>query len=95
MEKDYRDYGHDLDNTDTLLEGDWASPPRSTSPAASWRPGWSDRRRRRWQRCRSSCRCFPPTLLHHGEVVYRDDVPLGDVHAASYGTPSVAPSASR
>ena len=27
----------------------------------------------------------PAPLLHHGEVVYRDGVPLGDVRAASYG----------
>jgi glycine cleavage system aminomethyltransferase T/glycine/D-amino acid oxidase-like deaminating enzyme len=86
MEKGYRDYGHDIDNTDSVLEAglgfavdlDKAFIGRDAVAAekANGTP-----RRRLVQVLVSD----PEPLLFHAEVVHRDGVPVGYIRAASYG----------
>ena len=85
IEKGYRDYGHDIDNTDDpLMAGfsfaiDWdhdfvgrdaLQPKRDIAPAA---------------RLVSVLCLDPEPLMYHAEVLRRDDVEVGYVRAASYG----------
>lgn len=91
MEKAYRDYGHDIDNTDCPLEaglgfalaldkpdfiGRDAVLARKTANAASAGPA------RRLVQVRL---LDPEPLLFHAELVLRDGEPVGYVRAASYG----------
>ena len=92
MEKAYRDYGHDIDNTDCPLEaglgfalaldkpggfiGRDAVLARKEANAAA---GGMVRRI-------VQVRVLDPTpLLYHAEIVLRDGVPVGYLRAASYG----------
>jgi 4-methylaminobutanoate oxidase (formaldehyde-forming) len=83
MEKGYRDYGHDIDNTDSVLEAglgfavarDKDFLGRSAVLAAE------PSRRLLVQVLVTD----PEALLYHGEVVHRDGVGVGYVRAASYG----------
>ena len=85
MEKGYRDYGHDIDNTDDpLMAGfnfaiDWdhdfvgrdaLQPLRGVTPAA---------------RLVSVLCLDPEPLMYHAEVLRRDGAEVGYVRAASYG----------
>lgn len=88
LEKGYRDYGHDLDNTDGPLEAglgfalDFAKPGGFLGREAVLRV------RERGVPCRRLCQILlldPEPLMFHGEVVLRDGVPVGYVRAASYG----------
>jgi glycine cleavage system aminomethyltransferase T len=92
MEKGYRDFGHDIDNTDCPLEvglgfalaldkaggfvGRDAVLARKAANAA--RGGMT-------QRLVQLRVLDPEPLLYHAEVLYRDGVPVGYVRAASYG----------
>ncbi len=90
MEKAYRDYGHDIDNTDCPLEVglgfavDWdksfvgreALVARKEANAAAG--GMS-------QRLVQLRLLDPEPLLYHAEVVYRSGEAVGYVRAASYG----------
>jgi glycine cleavage system aminomethyltransferase T/glycine/D-amino acid oxidase-like deaminating enzyme len=86
MEKGYRDYGHDIDNTDNVLEAglgfavDWDKPFLGREALAAVRAQGAPRRR-----LVQVLVTDPNPLLHHGEVVYRDGVAVGYVRAASYG----------
>ena len=92
MEKGYRDFGHDIDNTDCPLEvglgfalaldkpggfvGREAVLARKAANAS-----FGGMRQRLVQ-----VRVLDPSpLLFHAEVVHRDGVPVGYVRAASYG----------
>ena len=89
MEKGYRDYGHDIDNTDSVLEA--GSGFRGRSRQAGWLPRARRGRWRRRRRGRSTRRILqilvqdPDPLMFHAEVVRRNDEPVGYVRAASYG----------
>jgi 4-methylaminobutanoate oxidase (formaldehyde-forming) len=88
MEKGYRDYGHDIDNTDDAYETglgfvvdlskpdfigkDYCVSKKAQGPAFN---------RRLLQVLVSD----PEPLLYHAEVVHRDDKPVGYIRAASYG----------
>ena len=90
MEKGYRDYGHDLDNTDTLLEAGLGFTAALDKPGGFLGQAEVERQKAAKvaalpQRLLQVRLTDPAPLLHHGEVVYRDGVPLGDVRAASYG----------
>jgi 4-methylaminobutanoate oxidase (formaldehyde-forming) len=88
MEKAYRDYGHDIDNTDNLVEAGLSFAvdlDRTRSfigrdaviAAMATRPG-----------CRRLAQVLvtdPEPLMYHGEIVYRDDSAVGFIRAASYG----------
>eukprot|EP01080_Neovahlkampfia_damariscottae_P006234 gene6234-10240_t len=87
QEKAYRDYGHDMDNTDSLLEvglgftcdfekeggfiGKEAVLEEKKLPAT-----------------KRLCQVLvndPIPLLYHGEVLYRNDKIVGDIRSSSYG----------
>ena len=92
MEKGYRDFGHDIDNTDCPLEvglgfalaldkpggfrGRDAVLARKAANASSGGMG---------QRLVQVRLLDPGPLLFHAEVVHRDGVAVGYVRAASYG----------
>jgi 4-methylaminobutanoate oxidase (formaldehyde-forming) len=88
MEKAYRDYGHDIDNTDTVFEaglgfavdldagGDFIGRDAVVAQRDEGAP-----RRRLVQLLVGD----PHVMLYHGEIVYRDGVAVGDVRSASYG----------
>ncbi len=88
MEKGYRDYGHDIDNTDGVLEAGLGFAVALDKPggfvgrdavAAAKSAGPLTRRLVQVQLT------DPEPLLFHAEVVHRDGVPVGYVRAASYG----------
>jgi glycine cleavage system aminomethyltransferase T/glycine/D-amino acid oxidase-like deaminating enzyme len=88
MEKGYRDYGHDIDNTDSVLEAGLGFAVALDKPggflgrdavAAAKTAG--PLRRRLVQVLVGD----PEPMLFHAEVLRRDGVPVGYVRAASYG----------
>jgi 4-methylaminobutanoate oxidase (formaldehyde-forming) len=86
MEKAYRDYGHDIDNTDSILEAGLGFAVAqgktflgSDAVLAARKAG--PPRRRLVQVLVTE----PDPLLYHGEVVHRDGAEVGYVRAASYG----------
>lgn len=90
MEKAYRDYGHDMDNTDTLLEVglgftcDFTKAGGFVGQAAVEAQkalGVKGLRRRLVQVLVTD----PEPLMFHAEPLYRDGVCVGDIRAASYG----------
>jgi 4-methylaminobutanoate oxidase (formaldehyde-forming) len=88
LEKGYRDYGHDIDNTDTVLEvglgfavdltkaGGFRGRERVVSQKAQWplRRGLV-----------SVLLKDPEVFLFHGEVVHRNGRAIGTIRSASYG----------
>lgn len=88
LEKGYRDYGHDVDNTDTPLTAGlhWVSDldkPGGFIGLEAYRAELD--RGEPTSRLLSIALLDPEPLLHEAEVVLRDGVPVGDVRAASYG----------
>jgi 4-methylaminobutanoate oxidase (formaldehyde-forming) len=88
MEKGYRDYGHDIDNTDSVLEAGLGFAVNLDKPggflgkeAVLARRAAGPLRKRLLQVLVSD----PEPLLFHAEVIRRDGVPVGYVRAASYG----------
>ncbi len=88
MEKAYRDYGHDIDNTDTVLEVGLGFAVRLKKAggfigreAVAAQQAAGPLRRRLVQILVED----PEPLLFHAEVLYRDGVPAGYIRAASYG----------
>jgi len=92
MEKAYRDYGHDMDNTDTLLEvglgftADYDKPGGFIGKDAvvKQRQELKDSKGLKQRLVQILCK-NPDVMMFHGEVVFRDNVCVGDVRAASYG----------
>jgi heterotetrameric sarcosine oxidase gamma subunit len=86
MEKAYRDFGHDIDNTDSVLEVGLgfavAMDKDFIGRDAVARFKESGPLMRRLAQVRV---LDPEPLMFHGEVVYRDGAPVGYVRAASYG----------
>ena len=86
MEKAYRDFGHDIDNTDSPLEVglgftiDWDKDFVGRQAVTAVKESGPLMRRLAQVRILD-----PEPLMFHGEVVYRDGVPVGYVRAASYG----------
>jgi 4-methylaminobutanoate oxidase (formaldehyde-forming) len=87
MEKGYRDYGHDIDNTDNAFEVglgpfvDLRKPAFIGRDAALAQKAAGPPRRRLVQVLVQD----PEPLLFHAEPVLRDGKPVGYVRAASYG----------
>ncbi len=88
MEKGYRDYGHDIDNTDTVLEAGLGFAVDLTKPggfigkpAVEAQKAAGPLRKRLVQVLLED----PEPMLFHAEVVHRDGKALGYVRAASYG----------
>jgi glycine cleavage system aminomethyltransferase T/glycine/D-amino acid oxidase-like deaminating enzyme len=87
MEKGYRDYGHDIDNTDSPLEVGLGFAVDLKKPggflgkdAVLARKAAGIRKKLVQVLVRD-----PEPLMFHAEVVRRNDVPMGYVRAASYG----------
>jgi 4-methylaminobutanoate oxidase (formaldehyde-forming) len=88
MEKAYRDYGHDLDNTDTALEAGLGFAVDLDKPG-----GFIGRDAVLAQKASGPLRKRlvqvlvkdPEPLLFHAEIVRRNGVALGYVRAGSYG----------
>ena len=88
MEKGYRDYGHDIDNTDSVLEAGLGFAVDLDKPdgfigrdAVVAQKAAGPLTRRLVQVLVDD----PEPLMFHAEVVHRDDRPVGYVRAASYG----------
>ena len=88
MEKAYRDYGHDIDNTDSPLEAGLGFAVALDKPggfigrdavAAAKAKGPLQRR------LLQVLLLDPEPLMFHAEIVHRDGKPVGYVRAASYG----------
>ena len=88
MEKGYRDYGHDIDNTDTVLEAGLGFAVAFDKPG-----GFIGRDAVLAQKERGPLRrrlvqvllTDPGPLMFHAEVVHRDGRPAGYIRSASYG----------
>jgi glycine cleavage system aminomethyltransferase T/glycine/D-amino acid oxidase-like deaminating enzyme len=88
LEKGYRDYGHDIDNTDGPYESglgfavDLHKPGGFIGKQALLAQKASGPLRRRLLQVLVK---DPAPLMFHAEVVHRNGVPVGYVRAASYG----------
>jgi heterotetrameric sarcosine oxidase gamma subunit len=88
MEKGYRDYGHDIDNTDTVLEAGlgfavaWSKPGGFIGREAALAQKQAGPLRKRLVQILVK---DPEPLMYHAEIVRRDGVALGYIRAASYG----------
>jgi 4-methylaminobutanoate oxidase (formaldehyde-forming) len=88
MEKGYRDYGHDIDNTDGIVEAGLSFAVDMEKPG-----GFIGRdqvlnqmaARPLNRRLIQVLANDPEPLMFHGEVVHRNGEPVGYVRAASYG----------
>jgi glycine cleavage system aminomethyltransferase T len=88
MEKAYRDYGHDIDNTDTVLEAGLGFAVALDKPG-----GFLGRDAVLAQKAAGPLRkrlvqvlvTDPEPLMFHAEVVSRDGRPMGYISSASYG----------
>jgi 4-methylaminobutanoate oxidase (formaldehyde-forming) len=88
MEKGYRDYGHDIDNTDSVLEAGLGFAVDLKKPggfigreAVLAKKAEGPLRRRLVQVLVKD----PGPMMHHAEILHRDGRPAGYVRAASYG----------
>jgi glycine cleavage system aminomethyltransferase T/glycine/D-amino acid oxidase-like deaminating enzyme len=88
MEKAYRDYGHDIDNTDSVLEAGLGFAVDLGKPdgfigrdAVAARKAAGPLTRRLVQILVTD----PEPMMFHAEPVYRDGKPVGYIRAASYG----------
>jgi 4-methylaminobutanoate oxidase (formaldehyde-forming) len=88
MEKGYRDYGHDIDNTDGVVEAglgfavDLDKPGEFIGRDAVARQMEARPLDRRLVQVLIT---DPEPLMFHGEVVHRNGAPVGYIRAASYG----------
>jgi 4-methylaminobutanoate oxidase (formaldehyde-forming) len=88
MEKGYRDYGHDIDNTDSVLEAglgfavDLDKPDGFIGRDAVLAAKAAGPPTRRIVQIQVT---DPEPLMFHAEVVHRNGVPVGYIRAASYG----------
>ncbi|MCX4244105.1 GcvT family protein [Paraliomyxa miuraensis] len=88
MEKGYRDYGHDIDNTDSPLEAGLGFAVALDKPG-----GFIGRDAVAASKARGPLRkrllqvllLEPEPMMFHAEIVHRDGKPAGYVRAASYG----------
>ncbi len=91
MEKAYRDYGHDIDNTDNLISVGLAftADTEKAVPFLGREAYLAEKQRLDGkapeQRLLQVLCKDPQPLLTHGEVVLRDGAVVGDVRSASYG----------
>ena len=88
MEKGYRDYGHDMDNTDSVLEAglgfavDLNKPGGFIGRDAVLAKKAQGPLTRRLAQVRVQ---DPSAMMFHAEVVHRNGKPVGYIRAASYG----------
>lgn len=87
MEKGYRDYGHDIDNTDSVLEAGLGfavalDKPDFIGKAAVEAKKAEGPLRKRLVQIKLE---DPEPMMFHAEIVYRNGIALGYTRAASYG----------
>jgi len=88
LEKGYRDYGHDVDNTDTVMEVGLGFTCDMDKPGGFIGKEAVVAQRTAGIPSRRLVQVLlqdPEPLLHHAEVLHRNDRPVGEVRAASYG----------
>jgi 4-methylaminobutanoate oxidase (formaldehyde-forming) len=88
MEKGYRDYGHDIDNTDDPYETGLGFAFDLKKPGGFIGKAALLARKARGPLTRRLVQVLvkdPQPLMYHAEVVRRDGVAVGYVRAASYG----------
>jgi glycine cleavage system aminomethyltransferase T/glycine/D-amino acid oxidase-like deaminating enzyme len=88
LEKGYRDYGHDIDNTDGVLEAGLGFAVDLKKPGGFLGKDAVVARKAAGplsERLVQVQLLDPEPLLHHAEIVYRDGAALGYVRAGSYG----------
>ncbi len=88
MEKGYRDYGHDIDNTDSVLEAGLGFAVNLGKPGGFLGREAVLEKKARGPLTRRLAQILvkdPEPLLFHAEVVRRSGRPVGYIRAASYG----------
>ncbi|MCA9657236.1 MAG: GcvT family protein [Myxococcales bacterium] len=88
MEKGYRDYGHDIDNTDSVLDaglGFAVSMKKRGGFLGKEAVAAQKAAGPLHQRLLQILVKDPKPLMHHAEIVYRDGARVGYIRAASYG----------
>ncbi|WP_244923840.1 GcvT family protein [Enhygromyxa salina] len=88
MEKAYRDYGHDIDNTDTVLEAGLGFAVRLDKPGGFIGCEAVRAQKQAGPLSKQLVQILiedPEPLMFHAELVLRDGVEVGYIRAASYG----------
>jgi 4-methylaminobutanoate oxidase (formaldehyde-forming) len=88
MEKGYRDYGHDIDNTDCVLEAGLGFAVDLTRPTRFIGRQAVEAKKAAGPLTRRLVQVLvkdPEPMMFHAEVISRNGVPIGYVRAASYG----------
>lgn len=88
MEKGYRDYGHDIDNTDSVLEAGLGFAVALDKPGGFLGRDAVVARKRAGPPTRRLVQILlkdPGPMMFHAEVVHRDGKAVGTVRSASYG----------
>ncbi len=88
MEKGYRDYGHDIDNTDSVLDAGLGFAVDLKKPNGFLGKEAVLAHKARGPLSKRLLQIFvkdPQPMLFHAEIVHRDGKPVGYVRAASYG----------
>jgi len=88
LEKGYRDYGHDIDNTDDPFETGLGFAVDLNRPDNFIGRAAAEARRKSAPYTRRLAQILvtdPGPILHHAEIVYRNDIPVGYIRSGSYG----------
>jgi len=88
MEKGYRDYGHDIDNSDSVLEAGLGFAVDLKKPGGFIGREAVLAKKAEGPLCRRLVQVLvkdPEPLMHHAEILHRDGRPAGYIRAASYG----------
>jgi 4-methylaminobutanoate oxidase (formaldehyde-forming) len=88
MEKAYRDYGHDMDNTDNVYEAGLGLLVNLKKPGGFIGHGPALRAKEAGISRRRIIQVLvkdPEPLLFHAEIVLRNGKPLGEIRTGSYG----------
>lgn len=85
LEKGYRDYGHDMDNTDTILECGLGFTCDFEKDFIGKEHVLAQKKNGLLKRMVSVLLADPEPLLHHGEVLHRNGEPICEIRSGSYG----------
>ena len=88
MEKGYRDYGHDIDNTDSVLEAGLGFAVDLKKPSGFLGREAVLAKKAQGPLTRRIVQVLvkdPLPLMYHAEIVHRNGRPVGYIRAASYG----------
>ena len=88
LEKAYRDFGHDIGNLDTPLQAGLGFAVKLDKPGGFiGRDALAEQKQAGvpTRRLIQFLLDDPEPLIHHGEVIWRDDVAVGTIRAGAYG----------